>query len=116
MPRLTLAERKELIVKVPWIRKLKKTVPCEGIKWGKVALRDIYDDMPRGTKARGIQPSARCKRQAHWNFKALKRSYATSGNYCYTHLSQQIHSGYGERYSEYNRFYDFMYKNGFLTK
>lgn len=91
----TLAERKALVARLPWVKRL--TTPqerCDGIKWGKVALGDLY---ARGGKpARGIQERARCKRRGWYRFKALKRSTrfpapeADSGVYCYDHLTMQI--------------------------
>jgi hypothetical protein len=76
--------RKELAAKLPWVKLLKKPVPCDGIKWSKVTLKHIYS--MNGNPPEGIPDTARCKKVAHWKFRALKKSMARSGNYCWTHL------------------------------
>lgn len=85
----------------PYIKRLtRKDVPCEGIKYGTVALRDLYsmgDNPPRG-----IQERSKCKNRAKYNFKALKRvgvweSPAASGNYCNIHLIMQLERPAEER-------------------
>lgn len=90
----SLANRKMNLERLPWVRSLKKPVPCEGIKWGTVALRDIFPMGPLGRErpARGIQPRSRCKKQGRWHFTALKSSPTKSGNYCWHHLMQQMYS------------------------
>lgn len=72
--------------RLPWVTELKdKTLPCEGIKWGTVALKDLYPSSS-GKSPRGLQPRSRCKNKARWYFKALKKSRAMTGNYCTIHL------------------------------
>lgn len=93
----TLAERKALVARLPWVKVLLSSAPevrCEGIKWGTVALSDLY---ARGGKpARGIQERSRCKRRGWYRFQALKARGAyppmpgTSGVYCFDHLCMQI--------------------------
>lgn len=88
----------ELLKHVPWVKVLKEEVPCEGIKWGTVALKDLYDHGPDQSRtARGIQDKSRCKKKARWHYRALKPrgdhrdwGIGTSGNYCWHHLAQQI--------------------------
>lgn len=87
---LSLKERKALVAELPWVTLLKKPQErCDGIKYGKVALRDIFE--MNGKPPRGIQERARCKRQGWYRFKSLKKSWGTDGVYCYSHLSQQFH-------------------------
>lgn len=84
--------RKEFYSNMPRLKPLKKPVPCDGIKWGTVASKDIFDYGPLDENyrhtipARGIQERSKCKRMAHWKFTALKISNADSGNYCWTHV------------------------------
>lgn len=93
----TLAERKALVARLPWVSVLQSSAPetrCEGIKWSTVALSDLY--ARGGRPARGIQERSRCKRRGWFRFTALKPrgKYpplpATSGVYCYDHLCMQI--------------------------
>lgn len=107
--RRTLPERKKLAEVLPWVKQLKKPTPCDGIKWSTVALGDIYSI---GNKpARGIQDRSRCKRQAYWHFTKLKRNvWGKSGNYCWTHLTMQLHD-YEEERVRYMRYLE---KRGLL--
>jgi hypothetical protein len=102
----SLAERKALVARLPWVKVLPSSAPetrCEGIKWGKVALRDIY--ARGGQPARGIQEKAKCKRRGWYRFTALRsrgaagQGTATSGVYCYDHLTMQI----GDHEREHDR-------------
>lgn len=86
---------------LPWVRKLKKPTACDGIKWGKVALSDLY---PRGGKpARGIQDRAKCKKNAWWHYKALETSDAfhREGNYCFYHAAALLYDNEQERWERY---------------
>lgn len=86
----TLAERKALVTRLPWVTALPSTTEhrCEGIKWGKMSLRDARSD--------AVPERAHCKRRGWYRFRALKPrgNYpppeATSGVYCYDHLVMQI--------------------------
>ena len=84
-----------------WIKPISDTdTPCDGIKWSKVAMRDLYS--MRGQPPRGIQPHARCRRKAKFALKATKRarafeSAAASGNYCREHMSMEIYDHEPER-------------------
>ena len=81
--------------KLPYVTELrgKQDTPCDGIKYSKVALSDLF--AMYGKPARGIQPRARCKNRARWRFTATRRlrvsdTPATSGNYCTLHLSMEL--------------------------
>jgi len=88
----TLAERKYLLSKIPWVKVLPEPVPCDGIIWGKVALRDIYvmgpHDNPR--PPRGLTDKHHCKKMASWHFTPTKASInnwsGKAGNFCWSHL------------------------------
>jgi hypothetical protein len=92
------AIRRQKILQLPWVKYLEKGQPCQGIKWGKVALNDLYD-MGRGGKrpARDPQlkdPKFHCKNIAHWKFTASRKGgkydhRAKSGVYCMSHLYAQ---------------------------
>lgn len=74
----------DMAERLPWVKRLKDPVPCQGVKWSTVALRDLY--VMHGKQPRGIQERSRCKNRAGWRFTALKRSSAKSGDYCWAHL------------------------------
>ena len=88
--RLTLEQRKNLLAELPWVKRLKEPVEtCDGVKWSTVALRDLYS--MGNQPARGIQDRSRCTRRGTFRFKALKRSWARDGVYCYLHAWKEIH-------------------------
>ena len=59
--------RQQILLKHPRIKKLKTPQPCEGIKWGTVAVRDVHTWGPgRSNPPRGFQPRSRCKKQGWW--------------------------------------------------
>lgn len=94
------AERQAFMAALPWVTKLTKPKDhCEGIKWGTVAMKDIYVSGPRANQvpARGFQDRSRCKNKGWWRFRALHlrgawAHSAKSGTYCWAHLVQQIDS------------------------
>jgi hypothetical protein len=101
---IPLEVRKGWVEALPWVRRLKKPVSCDGIKWGKVALSDLF---ARGDKpARGIQDRARCKKNAEWHYKGLESSqlWVTEGNFCWAHLPLD-HTGEHERWVRYTERY-----------
>lgn len=109
MTRWTLAERKRQAARLPWVTLLKRpTERCDGIKWGSVALKDLY---PRGGKpARGIQEKSKCQHRGWWRFNALKSDNriglaGTSGVYCWTHLTMQLGDHEAER-ARYTKWLD----------
>lgn len=96
-----LKDRKRFLASLPWVTflddmpRLGKNLPrCQGIRWGKVALKDLYSHGPGGSlPPRGLE-HARCTRRAHWRLKAKKsrsrrHDEATSGDYCWDHIVQQ---------------------------
>ena len=95
-----MKDRHDFVAGLPWVTRLKKPQErCDGIKWGTVALRDLYPY--RGLPARGIQERSRCKMKGWWRFRALRqRGYwampATSGTYCWNHLMVQMNQSDAE--------------------
>lgn len=90
----SLVERQELAASLPWVSRLViPTERCEGVKWGTVALCDLY---ARGDRpARGIQERSKCKRKGWWQFVAAKPRDpydhpGDTGTYCWTHLVSQL--------------------------
>lgn len=76
----------DTVARLPWVTHLSKSQPCDGLR---------YNAMPGKATRRwgpgGINPPTgvdkyRCKNPAHWRFRALKTSMATSGVYCWSHL------------------------------
>jgi hypothetical protein len=76
-----VTERSRIVEQLPWVKRLKQPVPCEGIKWNKVSMKRW-----RAIQTGNIPEEVKCKNLAHWSFKALKKSTASSGNYCWSHL------------------------------
>lgn len=94
---------------LPWVTQIEGDVPCEGIKWSSLAMKDVpsWRDLPADHRAR-------CKRKARYILKATTRTRgdwefpATSGSYCATHVALEI-SNHGAENRRANRFFD---KNG----
>lgn len=93
-----IARRKNAFAELPWVKKLKNPAPqCEGIKWGQVALRDIFEHGPRATPTppRGIPEKARCKRRAAFRYSLTPKNrplrtvkgWVHEANLCWTHAS-----------------------------
>lgn len=74
-------ERAKIAERMPWVRKLAKPVPCEGIKWNIVSMKMLHQ-----IRQGDIPEKVKCKKLAHWHFTSLKNSTASSGNYCWSHL------------------------------
>jgi hypothetical protein len=74
------------LLALPWVKQLKKPVPCEGIKHSKVALKHVFS--MGGRPPEGIPDRARCKNPALYRYTVLKSTYSNSGNYCYSHAVQ----------------------------
>jgi hypothetical protein len=78
-------QRETVIKAIPWVKSIDGERPsCDGIKWGMVALKHIYEMY--GNPPEGIPEKAHCKNRARWHFRALPSSYARTGNYCTSHL------------------------------
>lgn len=95
---MTPKQRRAYLESIPWIKRLKIALPCDGFRYSKMPLKAIY---PHGPK-RSLPPTGtdqyRCKSIAYWKFKALKRSGAEDGVYCMSHLYNQMsHMGEYER-------------------
>lgn len=87
---MNLEERKEFVATHPGVKRLKMSVPCDGVKWSQVPLRALYNWGPgRQNAPTGLDPY-RCKKLAWWRFTALKRRRRESENFCWTHL---MHAG-----------------------
>ena len=104
-----IKERQALAERMPWVTRLTgDSIPCDGIKYGTVAVKDLYSWGPgRENPARGIQPRSKCKKWAHWHYKALRSTwgaYAKTGNYCWDHFAQMAEIE-GDRVEKYiNRY------------
>ncbi len=92
--RWSLDERKAFLSTLPWVDPIRagEEVPCQGIKWGTVALRDIFAWGPGESRPpRGIQDRSRCRLRARWRYEAHPDGDAVSGAYCWHHLWVQVH-------------------------
>ena len=105
MVRRTRAERAAAeaeVLALPWVDRVGPGIPCEGIRWSKVSIRHIHSMC--GEPPEGIPDHAHCSFQAKWHFVALDGddSFATTGNYCWHHLKQQMaHQEEQERYEQW---------------
>lgn len=73
------AARQALAESLPWVTRLRRPVPCEGFM-AHTPLRAVF-----GTdEQRAARP--RCKNLARWRFRALRRSCAEDGAFCWSHL------------------------------
>lgn len=101
-----MTTRDELIAQIPWVDQREVDgKPCDGIKWGQVALKHLYS--MGGRPAEGIPDRARCKLRAKWHFDALPDGEfpaGTTGDYCIHHLFSQIydHREELERYQKWS--------------
>lgn len=86
--RLSLNARKKLAEEIPWVTRLVKERPCDAVRWGEVPLKAIW--VMHGKPPTGTE-KYRCKKKGVWKFKALKRSHAKDGVYCWIHLLQHLY-------------------------
>jgi len=75
-------ERKAIAKQVPWVRYLRRPVACTGFM-ARTPLKAVYS---MGGKPPVGLDGYRCTKPARWKFTALKRSHATDGIYCWSHL------------------------------
>jgi hypothetical protein len=89
---MTPKQRRAFLESIPWITRLKNSTTCDGLRWGRMPLKAIYNHGPnRILPPTGTDPY-KCKNPAYWKFKALKRSHARDGIYCVAHLYSQLHN------------------------
>ena len=93
--------RKKFARTVGWLKYVDPAQKCDGIKWGTVSLKDLFEHGPHRDPLppRGIQEKSRCRTPAHWVYKALPRYTrdvwvwpAQSGSYCWSHLFATVES------------------------
>lgn len=99
-------ERDLRIAEIPWVSRFPGEKPCDGIKWGQVALKHLY--RMGGHPPEGIPAKARCKLRAKWHFTALRHKdrvlTGDTGDYCIHHLFSQIYDHHleMERYQKWS--------------
>jgi len=87
---MTPKQRREFVASLPWVKRLKTPVACDGLLYSKMPLRALYYHGPkRSLPPTGTDPY-KCKKVAYWKFKALKKSWAKDGTFCMSHLFSQI--------------------------
>ena len=88
---MTPKERREFLMRIPWVTWREKAVRCESYRWSHMPLNVAF-----GGPLGGIH-EYRCKNSAHWRFVALRRRKyqpsGTTGIYCMSHLICQLRSG-----------------------
>lgn len=97
-------ERQRIVAEMPWVTRLSLSTSCDGIKWSRVALRDIFTWGPRLSRSpRGIQEKARCRRTAWWGIRLVGDHPVRGGarsrraRFCWLHLvSQGLHGDESE--------------------
>lgn len=107
---LSLAQRKEIVAKIPWVTRLTKPRECQGFM-SHTALKHVH-----GTPEQRAQ-KPKCKKLAHWKFNFSKRDKYRSADteyYCWNHLFSR--GLYGSMY-EADRFKKWWIKHGddFMT-
>jgi hypothetical protein len=82
---IPLAQRQALASRLPWVTRLKKSPGrCEGYRYSRMPLKAVFPDMKSYDPA--LAEKYRCKKNAWWQFRSPKRSYARDGDYCWDHL------------------------------
>jgi hypothetical protein len=78
-------EVQAIIAEIPWVRRLKVAVPCQGFKAG-TPMREIYNWGPGGQNP--PLPRRTCKNNAWWHFRPLKSNPFQDGSkdLCWSHL------------------------------
>jgi hypothetical protein len=84
--KIPLRQRQALVRSLPWVTYLKKPQPCTGFKAG-TPLKAVFS--VGGRPPVGLERYS-CKNPARWKFRALSRSAARDGVYCWPHL---VHRG-----------------------
>jgi hypothetical protein len=84
--RWTLTQRKMIVARMSWVTRLASPRPCDG---------------KNGT----------CKHRAYWKFRALKKSWAEDGFYCWPHL---IYHGIYADMDEEERTNKWLSKRGYI--
>lgn len=85
-------KRREFLLGMPFVTWVKKAQRCEGIKWGEVPLKALYNHGPnRSLPPEGLE-KYRCKLNGHYKFRARRVKYpeSKSGTYCMQHLYTQL--------------------------
>lgn len=67
--RRPFAEREAYLLSAPWISKIKAKLQCDGT-----------------TGKSSMSTRVRCTKRAKYRYRALKRSWSDSGNFCWDHL------------------------------
>lgn len=115
------AARRARFAQLPWVRMLRRVTGvslrdedrCEGIKWDKVALKDIFE-MKDGVPPRGLQESSRCKRPAEFAYRFTQTTMAQSQprtwhghvqrpNLCWQHASRMMYDYEEHRVRAYDQ-------------
>lgn len=71
--------RRETAEAIPWVRRLRRPRECGGFM-SHTPLKAVFGTLEQ----RAARP--RCRNRAWWHFTALRRSWARSGDYCWSHL------------------------------
>lgn len=84
---MDLKDRKSQIATHPRVTFHTKGTRCTALTSARSGVGTHYHPDPEVRAAK--QKHARCKSIAHWRFKALKKSHARDGDYCWNHLFSQ---------------------------
>jgi hypothetical protein len=102
--RIPLKERKAHLLNIPWITLVKKPHRCDGVKWSGMPLYALYNGVRNKTKEEQDArfDKQRCKKKGLYRLRALKRgriyeTKANSGEYCWSHLMNNLNYSPGER-------------------
>lgn len=84
----------EIFGKMPWVTHLKRSHQCE--RFRSHAPMMLYYPQRKGMRRmtpeeyEALRVKWMCKNSARWSYRALKKSWAKSGTFCWSHLLSNI--------------------------
>jgi len=80
-----LKQNEEFISRIPWVRKLDNPTKCRVLIHAPASM--IFSNVKPRANQRSTNPEDyRCKNTAWWHFTASRKSWAQTGDYCWSHL------------------------------
>lgn len=100
---MKLTDAIKLLPWVTYLPKQKTPRPCDGLRYSSMPLKALFHHGPNQTKPPTGTTRYKCKVSARWRFKALKKSDAKDGVFCWSHLWSQClwHMGEHDRAKSY---------------
>ena len=70
LPSIPFAEREAWLLSMPWVSRVRGSVPCDGVCWSKSSMKTRVG----------------CKKRGKYRYRPLKASWVSKGNFCWVHL------------------------------